>query len=448
MSVLPENFKTLLEWLNWQESLHITEIDLGLDRVQQVAVEMALLQPSATIITVAGTNGKGSCIAALEALLLRSGASVGAFTSPHLHVYNERIRIDGQNVTDQDLCHSFSRINRARKKTSLTYFEFGTLAAIDLFTLKHVDVMLLEVGLGGRLDAVNIMPHDVSVVTSIALDHEAWLGSDVNNIGREKAGIFRSQKPALCADTNAPASVGLVAQECGAEFISVPSDFSWLLDESTWSWSGRNKDGCFFQIDELPLPKLPLPSVAAAIMAFLYADIDVLKNENKIQFLFDYLPSILSELSLPGRTQIMTVANRSLIFDVAHNPAAAVNLSSYLKRNRIAGETWAIVGMMSDKDHLSVFKSLADSVNHWLTTDLHDVTRAASAIELKNQLLASVGPDLSVKYFDHVSKALSLALTNSQAEDRIIIFGSFFTVAQAQSVLDAVESNLIIAKER
>ena len=440
MSVLSEDFKTLLEWLNWQESLHVTEIDLGLGRVQRVAAEMTLLQPSATIITVAGTNGKGSCIATLEALLLKTGASVGAFTSPHLHRYNERIRINGQNVTDADLCHSFSRINRARQTTSLTYFEFGTLAAIDLFTLNNVDVMLLEVGLGGRLDAVNIMPHDVAVVTSIALDHEAWLGSDVNVIGREKAGIFRAHKPALCADTNAPSSVALVAQECGAEFMSVPSDFSWLLDESKWSWCGRNKDGRFIQFDELPLPKLPLPSVAVAIMAFLHADFDALQNENKVQFLFDYLPSILSELSLPGRTQTMTVANRSLIFDVAHNPAAALNLSRYLQRNTIVGETWAIVGMMSDKDHLAVFDSLSVSVNHWLTTDLAGVGRAASAIELKNELLANLDPDLSVQHFDHVSKALNSALTKSQAEDRIIIFGSFYTVAQAQSVLDAVES--------
>ncbi len=452
MAVQSSSFKTLPQWLAWQESLHVTEIDLGLDRVRVVAERMKLLQPSAKIITVAGTNGKGSCVATLEALFLQAGKTTGAFTSPHFHSYNERIRINGTLVSDSDLCDSFARINTARQDVSLTYFEFGTLAAIDIFQQCGVEVMLLEVGLGGRLDAVNIMPHDVSIVTSIALDHESWLGSDLKVIGREKAGIYRANRPAICADVSAPLSVSIVAEEVGAHFVGVGRDFSWTINDlQTWSWWGLDSQGHKVQFTDLPIPNLPLPSVAAALMAFVFVVDEYYKVDEsyKKEYLSEsgvftkLLPDILKGLSLPGRLQTIAIQERTIILDVAHNPAAAQNLCLYLQQNPIAGQTWAIASMMFDKDRRGVFNELAPQIQHWLLCDLDDNPRAASAVELYEDIQQCEAVTLQgcgIHTFPNVADSIAWALKNSSAHDRIIIFGSFFTVAEAQSTLDAVES--------
>ena len=244
-------FNTLDEWLRWQEELHFTSIELGLDRCNQVAGNMGLLNPDYKVISVAGTNGKGSSVTMLQSILKNAGYNTGCYISPHLIRYNERISINGEEVSDEILCASFNRIDRARGNISLTYFEFGTLAALDIFQRADIDIAVLEVGLGGRLDAVNCVDADVALITSIDIDHENWLGYDREAIGREKAGIIRSSSPAVCSDTNPPDSIISYARELGTELRILNRDFSHEISRDTWSWRSRER-----QIENLPFPAL------------------------------------------------------------------------------------------------------------------------------------------------------------------------------------------------
>lgn len=427
------NYATLQDWLSWLEGHHPKTIDLGLDRLRQVAQHLPslapLFSPSRTqrVVTVAGTNGKGSCVATLEALCLDAGQKVGAYTSPHFLHYNERIRINGEPASDEQIVTAFQQINDARGDISLTYFEFGTLAALLIFAAAEVDILLLEVGLGGRLDAVNLMDADIAVVSSIDLDHQEWLGNDREAVGREKAGIFRQDRWAICADRNPPASIINLAREKQAKLLLADQDLYWSPSAGGWSWQGRRADGELRRFHDLPTPQLPLPSVAAAMQAFALLGLELSQNR---------LADVLVGLRLPGRYQRLRYQDRNLILDVAHNPAAARYLAQQLQLlsgSRII----AIMAVMADKDYAAIIETLAPLVDQWLFCDLPEVPRSAAA----NALLESAKAfGRSGQCCDSVEAGLQAALALAGPGDQILVVGSFFTVAAALAQVEAGET--------
>jgi len=424
-----QSFSSLAEWLAWLEQQHPeSDIDLGLTRVGEAASRLGLLNPSAKVITIAGTNGKGSCAAALETLLLNAGCSVGVFTSPHFTHYCERIRINGEQASETEVCqafHSIAGASAAEPALRLTYFEFGALAALDVFARQSLDVIVLEVGLGGRLDAVNIIDADLAIVTSIAVDHEAWLGSDRETIGREKAGIMRCGKPVVCADYDAPRSIEAYANECGAELYAAGRQWGFVADNQQWQWRNGEK-----LVSPLPLPELPLPSIAAALQALSLLD---------IEFSSDTLQTLLPTIKLAGRYQKRQCLGRQVILDVAHNPAAAQLLANKLRSDKHSGQTLVVLGMMADKDRINCFRPLLAEVDHWFPCSLPAIPRAADAQELA-QDLAELGHAVpKSQVCDTVASGLKRALAAATQDDIIVVLGSFFTVAEALSALDARE---------
>lgn len=412
----------LADWLSWQESHHPNAIDLGLGRVQEVASRLGLhaTDNHRRVITVAGTNGKGSAVATLESLLLDQGHSVGAYTSPHLHQYNERIRIDGVCASDALICQAFAAIDAQAQDISLTYFEFGTLAALWLFRQQACDYWLLEVGLGGRLDAVNIIDADLAIITSIALDHQAWLGNDLASIGREKAGICRAGKPVIYIDSRIEPAVAQCAQKLGAELLLVDRDFSLQLVAQ------GQQTTCVLNLPtgsslQFPQPMLPLPSVVAALVGAM--QLGLAPNA-------DWLQQQLPVLSVPGRFERQTLCGRHIILDVAHNPAACeFFLARVARLQQFAVEpdtqVHAVVAMMADKDIAGVLQCLAVEVDFWYPAALPENSRAATPQQLAEQLGAPV-------CYPSVVAALDAALNKSVVGDSIWVLGSFFTVAAAQ----------------
>ena len=420
-------FPSLNDWLAWLEQSHPQEIDLGLDRIRQVAKRLQLLTPSAQVVTVAGTNGKGSCVTALAALLRHAGMKTGVFTSPHLLHYCERINVDGAPVSEQDVCEAFEAISLACEGLSLTYFEYGTLAALKIFDKYQVDVMLLEVGLGGRLDAVNIIDADIAIITSIELDHQDWLGNDRESIGYEKAGIIRSFKPMICADPNPPKSVQETAKKLAAESYFINEDFSFEAESETWSWKGKGHAQQPLILADLQLPALPLPSLAAALQAAGLLGVDICTLD---------ISGLLSNLRVPGRFQRLTYRDRQFILDVAHNPAATEYLANRLTHTPYTGRTFGIVAMMADKDRSNSLGNLTHVINSWYLVDLSQQPRAATCEQL-SQDLAQLS--VSVTGQGEMADCINQAIEASQREDRIVIFGSFYTVAAALIVLDGAD---------
>ena len=316
-------FNRLEKWLKWQESLHFTAIELGLERCRRVANNMGLLKPAYNVISVAGTNGKGSSITMLDKILRNAGYSVGRYTSPHLLRYNERICINGEEVADSELCESFDRIDRARGDISLTYFEFGTLTALDLFRQHNVDLAVLEVGLGGRLDAVNVLDADVALITSIDIDHQQWLGDNRESIAREKAGIFRNKAPAICSDPKPPQSLLDCADALGTPLSVLGRDFKLSMNHSFWSWNS----------DDVSLQKLPRPMQfcdfqlenAAGVLMVL----EKIKNDYPVSI--EHIKDGLSSFRLNGRMQFIP-GRIPKILDVAHNSESVKVLVKNLRR--------------------------------------------------------------------------------------------------------------------
>lgn len=411
------NLNSLQAWLGWLEQSHPREIDLGLERIREVASRLDLLKPHARVITVAGTNGKGSCVTAAAALLQAAGKCVGLYTSPHLLHYNERIQVNGLPASDAEICAAFAAIQRAANEISLTYFEYGTLAALFVFRERAVDVAVLEVGLGGRLDAVNILDADVAVITSIDVDHQDWLGSDREQIGREKAGIIRSGRPVVSVDPTPPLSIAATAAEVGAHLLQVGQDFSFLVEGNSWCWQGVDGTGKRLQWSNWPLPHLPLPSLAAAVQAVALLD-----------SLPDNAGEVLASVRLPGRFQRLNYKGREIILDVAHNPAASAYFVNRLQQIPIAGRTFAAVGMMTDKDRGGALVNMVGVVDHWFVVDLSFLERAAPIASLV-QDLQTLGQQ--VDGAGDFSSCLSLIMDQSVPGDRIIVWGSFFTVAAA-----------------
>lgn len=417
-------FDSLQGWLQWQQSCHPSEIDLGLQRIGQVASTMSLTLDQCQVVTVAGTNGKGSCVAALNALLLSAGKQVGCFTSPHFVHYNERIQINSQPVSDQQLLEAFDRIDQARGDTSLSYFEFGTLAALDIFQRSELDVVLLEVGLGGRLDAVNIIDADVAVVTSVDIDHQEWLGSDREQIGIEKAGIFRAGRPAISAGLNPPQSIKQRADQLGAKLLQAGEHFSSEISgrSGRWCWRGQSATGQAVVIEDLPPLLLPPESVAAAIQA---AQLLVLSAAN-IHY------DCLAVATLPGRFQCITIAGKQLVLDVAHNPAAANYLAQRLLQQPCNGRSIALFAAMADKDVEGIIMPLISCFDSWYVVQLDAVARAMPARQIADTI-SKLGAD-SVRVGGNVADVLPDLLTEMTAEDRLVVFGSFYTVAEVLGI--------------
>lgn len=417
-------FQTLDQWLHWQETLHPSAIDLGLERPGKVLDALGLRHPDHVVIAVAGTNGKGSSVAMLESILRAAGYRVGCYTSPHLLRYNERVRIDGEPVDDSRLCEAFERIDQARGDTSLTYFEFGTLAAMDIFAREGLDVALLEVGMGGRLDAVNLQDADVALVTAIDVDHAAWLGDDREAIGREKAGIFRPRRPAVCSDPQPPASLLAYAAELGTALYRLGEAFDYSPGEEGWRWQGAN-----VRYAALPLPALrgdfQLQNAAGVVMVL------ALLGE-RLPVTAAQIRRGLSSVSLAGRFQLLSGAPATIV-DVAHNPQSAAALAANLKAKMVPGRTHAVVGVLADKDLAGVIGPLLPCVDRWYPAGLA-IPRGSDSPTL-HQAIAGLGGAVEHDY-STVGEALAAARSRAQPGDRIVVFGSFYTVAEA--LLEAV----------
>jgi len=408
--------QTLQQWLDYIERLHPKSIALGLDRVQKVRQALGL-QPAFPVIAVGGTNGKGSVCAMLEAVLDSAGYRVGCYTSPHLLRYNERVRIARAEAADAELVRAFSAVESARGDVSLTYFEMGTLAAMWLFAESRVDAAVLEVGLGGRLDAVNVFDADCAVVTAVDIDHVDFLGKDREAIGYEKAGIFRGGRPAVCADPSPPASLLRHAEVTGAQLLRIGADFGVTVQDRQWQyWGPRGKRNA------LPHPALrgisQLGNAAAAITA--------------LECLRDRLPVTMNDIraglllaELPGRFQVLP-GRPAVILDVAHNPQAARALAASLKSMGGSGRTYAVFAMLRDKDIVGVISALQSSVTHWFIAALSG-PRGAGTAEL-GQALAAAGIDAVTPCGD-VAAAYAQACDMATENDRILAFGSFYTVA-------------------
>lgn len=405
---IPQATSPMAVWLDYLANIHTSAIDLGLDRVQAVATKAQLTKPAPTVITVAGTNGKGSTCALMEAILLDAGYSVGVYSSPHLIHYNERVRVNGVDLADDKHCAAFDFIEKQRGEISLSFFEFGTLAALRLFQTEQVDVVLLEVGLGGRLDATNVVDHDVCVITSLALDHVDWLGDDIAVIGYEKAGIFRSGKPAICGQPTPPATVAAHADDIGAELYQVGIQFDYQQHGERWSW----QHGAF-ALDDLPVPGLPLPNAATALMALGVSNLEI-SDVNIVNG--------LKNARLAGRMQVLQQAPLVLM-DVAHNPHSAQYLTRQLQLNYPDKTIRVVVAMLHDKDIRATLAALSPVATHWYPASLTG-PRAANASELLGYL-----PPETVGYETPVA-AFEQAMNDVSSEEMVLVVGSFHTVGE------------------
>ncbi len=422
MTPEPATFKTLAQWLDHCERLHPTTIDMGLERVQLVAERMGI-RFNCPVITVAGTNGKGSTCAMLEAILGESGYRTGVYTSPHLVHFQERLRLRGQAVEIDPLVEAFARVERARCQAppdvSLTYFEFSTLAILDLMARADLDVVILEVGLGGRLDAVNIIDPDCAVITSVDLDHIELLGSDRESIGREKAGVMRAGRPVIVSDPVPTQSVLDHALEIGADLWRLGVDFNYTGDKQQWAWSGRGR-----RYAGLAYPALrganQLLNASGALAALTAL-------RERLPVTAQAVRNGLALVALPGRFQIVP-GQPTLVLDVAHNPHAASALAVNLDAMGFFPTTHAVFGAMADKDLVPMFERLNPIVDRWYFTDL-PLERAETAARLMARWQATNSrADTTAAQFADPLQALNAAVAQADPADRIVVFGSFHTV--------------------
>tara|TARA_R110000764_G_scaffold138885_4_gene226675 strand:- start:31233 stop:32522 length:1290 start_codon:yes stop_codon:yes gene_type:complete len=412
--------RSLSEWLTRLEGLHPSEIDMGLARVRQVADQLGLLQPAPLVFTVTGTNGKGSTCAGLESLLRTAGQTTGCYTSPHLLRYNERVRINGEMVSDEALCDAFAAVDQARGSVSLTYFEFGTLAALWLFKAAQLDAVVLEVGLGGRLDAVNVVDANVAVVTSIGLDHQEYLGDTLESVGFEKAGILRAGRPVISGELDLPVSFMQRVNELGCPLLQRGRDFGWRAqDEGVWD--------VFALVDSQPVEYLGMPSVSlprdnlsVAIQAFLQAGLYLPETE---------LRRALTQAKARGRLEFRQITwrgqARRLYLDVGHNPHAARFMAKALAAQNVARV--AVFGLLADKDLAGVHEPLISLFESWYVTPLES-PRSRPAAQLAGYL---AGQGERVHECNSIAEAIARALDDSDVDTEIVIFGSFFSVAAA-----------------
>ena len=404
-------------WLTWLETLSPTEINLGIARVRLLLDRLQLPLP-VKILLIAGTNGKGSCVAMTDALLRAAGLSVGAYTSPHISRYNERIVVNGEAVDDCVIINAFEVVEAVRGSTELTYFEYGTLAALIVFAEAELDVWVLEVGLGGRLDATNAIDPTAVLITNVSLDHCAWLGNDVETIALEKAGIMRAGIPVTYGGNNVPEAIQRHSSELGADLSVAGRDFRVDIGtDGIWSWHGPSGD-----LESLKEPGL-LGEFQIHNAAAVLAMLDTASLLDGIDA--DLVNRVLPSLSLAGRSQRLTVDGVEWFFDVAHNPAAASALATTLASCEARNTTFAIVGLLDDKDVDGVIAPLTDSVDHWIAV-LPNSERAMSSGELARQISNLTARACLVA--DSVADAVKFARHEALESDRILVTGSFFTV--------------------
>jgi dihydrofolate synthase / folylpolyglutamate synthase len=422
MQTLPS---TLSDWLTLLETMHPKAIDMGLERVAQVKARLNI-HFDCPVIIVGGTNGKGSTCAMLESILLQAGYRVGLYTSPHLLNFNERARVNGELVSDEALVEQFAAVEAQRGLVSLTYFEFTTLAIMRLFAQAKPDAVILEVGLGGRLDAVNVLDADVAIVTSVDIDHTEYLGNTREQIGFEKAGIFRPGKTAICGDPVPPKSLIDHAQAIGADLWLFGRDYNYSGDKQQWNYGGREQ-----RRNSLGYPSLRGANQllnASAVLAALEA------LRSRLPVGAQEVRNGLVMVDLPGRFQVLP-GRPTVILDVAHNPHAAATLAQNLDNMGFHPYTYAVFGAMQDKDVDGIIARLKDRVDHWCVTDL-PLPRAASAEQLKRKLLdagivpqTQGGAERTIQTFASPAAAFANARSRAGENDRIAVFGSFLTVA-------------------
>lgn len=421
----------LQDWLQHLEQLQPDKIELGLSRIKQVALNLGLALPDFRIITVAGTNGKGSTVAYIDAMLSDLGFSTGVYTSPHFIYFSERIVVNGKRADDDALCRAFEAIESARGDIDLTYFEFTTLAAIWCFKDAAVDVAILEVGLGGRLDATNAWDSEVACISSIGIDHIDWLGDDRESIGAEKAGVARHGCPLICGDTEPPASIAKIADKTGATLLQRGSDFHVhrLHDQNTG-------DGSWRYSDDLSDLTLPAPAIAGH-WAYDNAAVAVCA----VRWFLDravpltVVESALQQVTMTGRMQMVETGNTRVVLDVAHNQAAAITFNQYLISEPVQGKTCAVFGCMQDKDAASIIAALAKSVDQWLIAEIN-YPRAMQGAEIERELKLQLCNDSEI--FASVIHAVEAAVAQSGSEDRVVVLGSFHVVGPALQVLERV----------
>jgi len=415
---------TLGEWLDFIERHHPAPIALGLDRVAVVHARLGS-GFSCPLFTVAGTNGKGSTCAMLESVLRTAGYRTGLYTSPHLLRYNERVRIDGRDADDASLCDAFAAVERAREGVALTYFEFGTLAAFWLLARSNLDAVILEIGLGGRLDAVNVLDSDCAVLTSIAIDHVEYLGGTRESIGREKAGIFRPGKPAVVVDPDPPRSVLEEGARIRARLLRLGRDFDYRSDAGRWSYRGPGG----------PRTGMPHPALHGAVQtrnaAGALCALDELRERLPVSL--QDVKRGLSDVSLAGRFQILP-GRPQVVFDVAHNPQAAGILADNIAASGFGGKTIAVFGMLRDKDFSGVARELAPFIAEWHVASLGG-PRGAAALELA-RALEGAGVRGPIAQHPSPGDAYRAARAAASENDKIIVFGSFVTVGEVMAYLD------------
>ena len=421
--------KSLVQWLSYLETIHLTEIDLGLSRISQVAKRLNIDLSFSQVITVAGTNGKGTTCAFIENALLANNQTVAVYSSPHIENFNERLRINNIDIDDESLIEAFEKIEQQRDDISLTYYEYTTLAAFIVLMAIKPAVIILEVGLGGRLDATNLIYADIAVITTIDLDHQAYLGNDRESIGFEKAGIIRANRNVVIGDTDCPKSVLEHASDLNAIVSLRDHEFLVHQQEVLANDSGQRKWNWKFgdlQVNDLNKTFIPQDNVATALT--------VLALVEKFSFVFNTqnINALIEKTKVAGRTELLTLEklNSPVLLDVGHNPQAARYLVEYLKSQKY-NKLYAVTGMLKDKDIANTFKPLLALIEHWYLGAL-SMPRGATAEELAEKL--SLKED-SVNCFDNITQAFKMANKNSTATDLILVFGSFHTVAEVRRLL-------------
>jgi dihydrofolate synthase/folylpolyglutamate synthase len=411
--------RSLQEWLNYQQALHPRQIELGLARVAAIALRLGVSTPPHTLVTVAGSNGKGSCVAMLESILIHAGYRVGSYTSPHILRYNERVRVHGQAVSDWRLCEAFDQVGVARGETPLTYFEYGTLAAMRIFQDANLDVAILEVGLGGRLDAVNLQDPDLAVITGIALEHTDWLGDDRESIGREKAGIMRAHTPVVCGDPTPPEALRRHARDLEAPWYAVGQAYRYVREGPLWRWQGPS--GCW--------ERLPAPGLGGAIQyrnaATVLMALDRLQGRLPVGR--DAIERGLRGVRLPGRFQRLEGRPETIV-DIAHNPDAARVLAEDLRQQPCAGDCLGVFAVLSDKDVEGMVQAMEGVIGRWYLGALSS-ERALPLEGLLGALRRHVG-EHRIQVFDGLTSAYLAARDAAGDQDRIVGFGSAYCVAE------------------
>lgn len=419
--------RNLDQWLHYLEQLHPSEIDMGLARVQDVASRLKLPTLAGQVITVTGTNGKGSSCALLASLVAQQGLQVGLYSSPHLLRYNERVRINGQEATDQQLCEAFTQVEQARGDVSLTYFEMGTLAAFWLFAQANLDVLILEVGLGGRLDAVNIIDADIAVVTNIGLDHHDWLGDTRNSVAYEKSGIFRAGRPAVCGDFAPPEKLLTQATLLTVPLLLRGRDFDLAQTEHDWHWRGLNQQGEPIELQNIPLLDLPIENAALALQVYAVLG---------LPWQPEALRRALLAAQMRGRLQKLEVSwqGRTLQFllDVAHNPHAADYLAQRLQNRPIEGRRLAVLGVLDDKNLTGILQPIEAQVESWAVAALP----SPRSYKKEHLELLLQQRNAKVAAYENIAQAIEAQCAVATTDDQILVFGSFFTVAEALKWLD------------